>query len=414
MPYTKMNIPGTINVGYQSRTDTYTGKLAYVVYTDQKNVLRKAASWNSWRDDKIPTNDFPNVPTSGFVLNKKVGGYKSDWNVRQTAIRIYDPRDFEFEIKVDNLLYILEECSSIKGKGLEGEFVYAWEGKDLILLPVTSQEYKSSQEFTSMKSMKVAKKDMKEGCLYVTKEMEKVIYLGKHELFEKPYSYSNDDQLHKSIGQKQVFAYPDKKIEKDPEHYSLRISNGKVLEKYWIQDGFAKLAKKVSDDVDPNYADLFDEFKQSIIANQCNKIEINVKPMTEQDVVAYSHYNRNRIVKVNNKYYGVEYRPNYTKYPTQQYNPVTRNYTSKDYEVKDVEVRYTSIFHIDEANAIVKSENIERRGSQYWDRTTSQYKYTSLTVNAPDDVTKSMEEILATEHFTIQLVNKFGNAIKLY
>ena len=65
-------VPKTINVGYQNRSDTYTGKLAYVIYTDGKGVLRKQASWDSWRDEDIPPNTYDNVPTSGFVLNKKV------------------------------------------------------------------------------------------------------------------------------------------------------------------------------------------------------------------------------------------------------------------------------------------------------------------------------------------------------
>jgi len=34
-------LPKTIKVGYQSRSDTYTGQLAYVIYYDQRNVLRK-------------------------------------------------------------------------------------------------------------------------------------------------------------------------------------------------------------------------------------------------------------------------------------------------------------------------------------------------------------------------------------
>ena len=65
-------IPKTINVGYQNRSGTYTGKLAYVIYYDEKGKLRKEASWNSWRDKKIPNEEFDNVPTTGFVLNKKV------------------------------------------------------------------------------------------------------------------------------------------------------------------------------------------------------------------------------------------------------------------------------------------------------------------------------------------------------
>lgn len=45
-------IPKTINVGYQNRSGTYTGKLDYVIYYDEKGKLRKEASWNSWRDEK--------------------------------------------------------------------------------------------------------------------------------------------------------------------------------------------------------------------------------------------------------------------------------------------------------------------------------------------------------------------------
>lgn len=57
-------IPKVINVGYQKRSDTYTGKLAYVIYYDEKNKLRKEASWQNWRDKEIPNDEFENVPTS--------------------------------------------------------------------------------------------------------------------------------------------------------------------------------------------------------------------------------------------------------------------------------------------------------------------------------------------------------------
>ena len=59
-----------IKVGFQERSDTFTKKLAYVIYYDQKGKLRKEKSWNSWKDDKIQDLDFDNIPTSGFVLNK--------------------------------------------------------------------------------------------------------------------------------------------------------------------------------------------------------------------------------------------------------------------------------------------------------------------------------------------------------
>jgi hypothetical protein len=132
MPSDKMIIPKTITVGFQNRSDTYTGKLGYVVYTDAKGVLRKESSWNHWRDKKIDSQTFDNVPTSGFVINKKVGETRYGWNPRMAWVRIYDPRGFEFEISVANLLFILEECTSTKGKGLEGEFVYSWDKADLV------------------------------------------------------------------------------------------------------------------------------------------------------------------------------------------------------------------------------------------------------------------------------------------
>ena len=170
-------IPKTINVGYQNRSGTYTGKLAYVIYYDEKGKLRKEASWNSWRDEKIPNEEFDNVPTTGFVLNKKVGDYSSGWDHRQAYCRVYDPRNFEFEITIENLLYILENVNSIKGKGLEGEFVYGWDGKDLVLMPVESPDYKQISEYNKIvhNNESIKAKDLIIGVTYLTKDNEEFI-----------------------------------------------------------------------------------------------------------------------------------------------------------------------------------------------------------------------------------------------
>ena len=122
-------IPTKCKVGFNLRSDTYTGKLGYIIYNDGKK-WRKEPSWDSWRQkegDMIHQWDrdtrksikslfvgpdvieFDNIPISGFVLNKKTGGDSSGWNHRQTYSRVYDPRGWEFEITVPNLLYILQE-----------------------------------------------------------------------------------------------------------------------------------------------------------------------------------------------------------------------------------------------------------------------------------------------------------------
>jgi hypothetical protein len=181
-------IPKKIKVGYVNRQDTYTKKLAYVIYYDTKGTLRKEKSWEGWRDKKITPDDFENLPTEGFVLNKKAGGYSSGWNHRATYCRVFDPRGFEFEISIPNLLFILQETNAFKGKGLEGEFVYAWEGKDLVLLPVSCEDYQKSNSFTKLQEGKVSTKELIPGATYKTKKQQNVIYMGKFPWYQSGYS----------------------------------------------------------------------------------------------------------------------------------------------------------------------------------------------------------------------------------
>lgn len=199
-------IPKTINVGYQNRSGTYTGKLAYVIYYDEKGKLRKETSWNSWRDEKIPNEEFDNVPTTGFVLNKKVGDYSSGWDHRQAYCRVYDPRNFEFEITIENLLYILENANSIKGKGLEGEFVYGWDGKDLVLMPVESPDYKQITEYNKIvhNNESIKAKDMIVGATYLTKDNEEWIYVGRFDYYGNGYKWIENGEIKTSKSRKEI------------------------------------------------------------------------------------------------------------------------------------------------------------------------------------------------------------------
>lgn len=246
---TKMVIPEKINVGFQKREGTYTGKLAYVIYTDNKGVLRKENSWQSWRDKKISPQDFKNEPTSGFVLNKKAGGYKTGWDTRNTYVRVYDPRDFEFEISIPNLLFILQETSAIKGKGLEGEFVYAWHGTELVLLPVCSAEYQECVKFTQHQAAKVGKDSMVEGCTYVMKDMTNVLYLGRHHFAER-HGWNKENYKFTPVGIHHIFLNLDKKKGDDEDTYI-------------IQSGFTKIAARTSEEASPLFANAYDKFKKS-------------------------------------------------------------------------------------------------------------------------------------------------------
>jgi len=242
-------IPDKINVGFQNRQGTYTGKLAYVIYYDKKGVLRKEKSWQSWRDHKIKPLEFENTPTSGFVLNKGVGGARESygWNARNEYIRVYDPRDFEFEISLANLLFILRECNCSKGKGLEGNFVYSWSGTELVLLPENSQEYKNSKNFTELQTVSVKAKDLIPGATYINKKQEPLIYLGR---FVRHSIRTNIDG----------------KYEGKSEHkHVFWREKGKES---WDKAGFAfvepkNIAAIQSDIIVPNYAELVQKYNKT-------------------------------------------------------------------------------------------------------------------------------------------------------
>jgi len=285
MASTMMTIPEIINVGYQKRSDTYTGKLAYVVYTDVKGKLRKEKSWRGWCSDQIKKDEFKNEPTEGFVLNKGVGGQRQSygWNARNEYIRVYDPRDFEFEISVSNLLFILQECSSIKGKGLEGKFVYSWNGADLILLPCCSQEYTECVKYNENMVAKVTKDQMVEGCTYQMKSMINVMYLGRHPWFSKEYDWSVPSKNYlKSLGKRHIF---------------LDIDSNQTI--YKVEKGFTNIAKRTSDEAIADYANAYEKMQNSI--HCLVPTEVVFKKIT----LKKDPYSEDAFIKKDDEYYSV-------------------------------------------------------------------------------------------------------------
>lgn len=244
-------IPEKINIGYQGRSNTYTQKLAYIIYFDEKGVLRKETSWQNWRDKELGNDIFENKPTEGFVLNKKVGDYVSCWNHRQAYVRVYDPRGFEFEITIENLLFILENATSSKGKGLEGEFIYGWSGKELVLLPVESADYKSIMEYSKKihSRFKIGARTIKVGATYLTKGNEQWIYIGRFNHYD--YSWSRDVKLPNGEG---YYSYKkeDKKkyffvSKKDDGNYSYHVEGG----------NWQKFIAELEEDMHEEYADMY-------------------------------------------------------------------------------------------------------------------------------------------------------------
>lgn len=183
MNATKLFIPDKLRVGFNNRKDTYNGQLAFVTYYDKAGKLRQAESFERWRDKKIAVKELDNKPTDGFVLNRSGGGSResSGWNPRNEFIRVYDPRGFEFEISLPNLLFILRETDCSRGKGLHGQFVYAWDRSKLVLLPVDAAEFQQSQQFTGLQGQKISAKSLRPGLVYETRQQERWMFLGRRD-----------------------------------------------------------------------------------------------------------------------------------------------------------------------------------------------------------------------------------------
>lgn len=300
-------IPQRIRVGFQERHDTYTKKLAYVIYYDEKGTLRKAGSWEGWRDKKIEPVEYENIPMEGFVLNKKVGGYAGDWgNFRQAYVRVYDPRGFEFEISVPNLLYILEHTSSIKGKGLEGEFVYGWDGTELVLIPACSPDYINLTTLNEKRFARntVKAKELKIGAEYLTKNNERYIYMGRFNAYENMHhfdghwfgsyrameKYANEQgkPLYKenSSGWRSYYN-KDSLYTYDVGYAGLRYffyANGTFI---YLKSISGLLIDTITSEPATNYAELFEQLESCVNYSPHDESKDVFQPLTKEEFLAH-------------------------------------------------------------------------------------------------------------------------------
>lgn len=277
----QLYIPKKIKVGFQEREDTYSKKLAYVTYFDDKNVLRKETSWQNWRDKKIEPEEFDNTPQDGFVLNKNVERYKwSHFGTNRSYIRIYDPRGIEFEVTPENLIGILMNANCCK-RGLDGKFVYAWHHKDLVLLPANCEEYEKAVSFTSLQGQKIGAKDLVPGCSYKTKRQEDLIYVGRYDWYN-------------------FCLYTNGSSRKGKKYY-IFTSDGKDFQ---TKSGLDFLAAKNSDEIVSNYSDIIENFQKNPRSNKI--VNWEVKPCEINTQTTKREYYEERLVLKESSYFKID------------------------------------------------------------------------------------------------------------
>jgi len=474
-------IPTKCKVGFNTRNDTYTGKLGYVIYHDGK-TWRKEKSWEGWRekysgddtvekekakqyaerekqlrdykdhngksyyseeqiiqylgtyenfhpnvgklsdDPTVEPVEFENKPTEGFVLNKKMGGvsgYRSWYDHdRIEKVRIYDPRGFEFEITIPNLLFILQECNAYKGKGLEGEFVYAWQGAELILIPVSCKEYQDSIEFTKLQLSKLSVKELTPGCSYIDKHKDKYVYLGKLDWYapeiieEKVLVAAGEDKSTRRNRRYQSYYLPSAFLVKKQHVFinEKQLSLDADKKTYFVTNSMASFSKKITDVPVSNYNELMQDFSnckysQRPIAFQEEKVSFDLDELsTDYQTYRYSSKEQNVFLKVSNeKYCKVSIQAVFS-YTESRYDHKTGKHTPSTYEFAGYGINKSSLVWFKDGTLYKQTpENYYHNN----------YPHTFKKTDGLNKVLYTKEQIEATDFVKLNIVGENGSVTKL-
>lgn len=139
----ELYIPQNIKIGYQQRTDALTGLLAYLIPEDEKGKYNQMLSWQRWRNHELGDAVIDNKPRNGYIINvSKTHVPFSSFGQERTKVRVHSPEGYEFEISVENLIEILE-VSDISKKYINAECVFAWQNKQIWLIPINTKIYEN-------------------------------------------------------------------------------------------------------------------------------------------------------------------------------------------------------------------------------------------------------------------------------
>ena len=277
----KLFIPKKLRVGFVERKDTFAGKLAFVIYYDDKGKIRQEKSFDGWRDKKIDAEEFENDPVSGLVLNKSIQRCSwSHFSSNRSMVRIYDGRGFEYEITPQNLLYILMHTNCVK-RELEGEFVYGWSGGKLTLLSTACEEYQESLDHTSLQQTRVYVKDLVQGATYQHKDGSSWVYLDKLDFYDVvDYGRCSHKQREKRGG-----------------YYTWNNFKGFVFynafgDKFESFSSVGVFSKCLDETCSTDYANIFEKFQKSENASAIKEVKNASVPFKLKtiSISSYGHY----------------------------------------------------------------------------------------------------------------------------
>ena len=187
-----IKIPEKVYVGFQGRRTEDEIPLGFMTPYDETAAGKKRqATVDEWAKPYYgdsSTKSFNSViidnkPMIGFKIGRAIRRH-SRFGGNSTVVRIEDPRGFELEIGIENLVLlmsnnIMEDCELMQ------ECLWGRDGSKNILLPINSEPYKEYLETQELISNKVSLKDVKIGDTIKVLGGETGVYLGSMYPFRK-------------------------------------------------------------------------------------------------------------------------------------------------------------------------------------------------------------------------------------
>ena len=174
-----ITIPTALYCGFQKRDNAV---LAFITPDGEDTASKnRKATVDKWRDDTIDPMILTNEPLSGFKMVKSIRRFGR--NGGNTVVRILDPRGFELEISVENLIDIMADTDILKGE-FQTSCVWGREDGKNYLLPTESSRYQEAMTPPEVKKVPKPKlipaKELKIGDVIKLNDGTLALYGGRH------------------------------------------------------------------------------------------------------------------------------------------------------------------------------------------------------------------------------------------
>jgi len=182
MALSSIKIPEKVYIGFQGRRSQDEVPLGFMTpYTDDQAGANRRATVDQWargygREKTFNSVILENKPMVGFKIGRAIRRHRS-WGGNASYVRIEDPRGFELEISIENLVMCMVDNIIDNGE-IMAECVWGRDGNRNILLPTNSEPYKDSVATTAAVSAAISLRDVKLGDEIVLVTGETGIYCG--------------------------------------------------------------------------------------------------------------------------------------------------------------------------------------------------------------------------------------------